>query len=268
LSSKRSGGAIALPRELWRRRELALILVQRNLKIRYKSSVLGFFWTLLGPLLLILIYALFLGVLRVPIELPVLVTGIVAWQFLAMCLGDSLHAVVGNANLVTKAAFPRILLPLSMMKANLVNFLLSLLVVAGYLLCVRVSFGPVLLCVPALVTHAALCFGVALLFSCANVFFRDTEHILSVVMLAWFFMSPVIYPIETLLGNPDFPAWVHMLYFCNPMAGIVTACRNIFLTQDFVAPSLWGLSFLTAWLVLAAGVFLFQRTEPRFGDEL
>jgi len=268
LSSKRSGGAIALPRELWRRRELALILVQRNLKIRYKSSVLGFFWTLLGPLLLILIYALFLGVLRVPIELPVLVTGIVAWQFLAMCLGDSLHAVVGNANLVTKAAFPRILLPLSMMKANLVNFLLSLLVVAGYLLCVRVSFGPVLLCVPALVTHAALCFGVALLFSCANVFFRDTEHILSVVMLAWFFMSPVIYPIETLLGNPDFPAWVHMLYFCNPMAGIVTTYRMALLSHPSPGLDLLLLSYTGAWAVAAVGVMVFQHWEPYFGDEL
>ena len=92
-----------LVKEILAHRELIGILVSRNIKIRYKNSALGFLWTLLGPLFMIVIYFLFLSVMKFEIDLPSLVTGILVWQFLAMCLGDSLHAILGNANLVTKA---------------------------------------------------------------------------------------------------------------------------------------------------------------------
>ena len=158
-----------------RHRELLFLLVARNLKIRYKNSVLGFFWSLLGPVLMILVYAVFLRLIRVPIDLPVLVSGIVGWQVLATCLGDGLHAVVGNANLVTKSAFPRELLPLATVSANLVNFLLSSVVLFVYLLVAGVDFGPVVAYPAILATQFALCLGVGLTFSCLNVYFRDAE---------------------------------------------------------------------------------------------
>ena len=114
---------LALLKDVYAHRELLFILVGRNIKIRYKRSVLGFFWTFLNPILLISIYAVFLRILKFydaknPVFLPMLVTGIIAWQYVAMSLSDSLNAIVGNANLVTKTAFPRIILPLSMVIAN------------------------------------------------------------------------------------------------------------------------------------------------------
>ncbi len=259
---------INLFKDIWQKRELILILVERNLKIRYKNSALGFFWTLLGPLFLILIYSLFLSVLRFPMDLPILVTGIISWQFLAMCLGDSLYAIVGNANLVTKSAFPRIILPLAMVKSNLVNFLLSFIVVIGYLLVKGVDFGALYLLPLIILTQFALCLGVALIFSAANVFFRDTEHIMSIVMLAWFFMTPVIYPIGLVMDNHGFPWWVSVAYFLNPMTGIVSAYRMAFLSAPNPGTEFLMLSFTVSMIFLLVGLFVFQKSEKLFGDEL
>lgn len=252
--------------EIARRRELVWILIERNLKIRYKSSFLGFFWSLLSPIFLIAIYGIFLGLIRIPIHLPTLVSGIIVWQFLAMCLGDALHSVVGNANLVTKAAFPRLILPLAMVGANAINFLLSFTVLVVYLAIAGATFGGIGWLPVILLTHAALCLGVALVIGAANVFFRDTEHVLSVVMLGWFFLSPVIY--EPQMIGDAFPRWVQVLFFANPMSGILTAYRHALVAPATVDIRLIAMSFAMAWGMLAAGLRVFQAVEPRFGDEL
>ncbi|MCX7591810.1 MAG: ABC transporter permease [Kiritimatiellae bacterium] len=256
-----------LAKDLWKYRELLLILVARNIKIRYKRSALGFFWTLLNPVLLIIIYAVFLKILRFyrsgdPLFLPTLVSGIIAWQYLAMCLGDSLHAVVGNANLVTKTSFPRIILPLSTICANLVNFLLSLVILAIYLLIVGIRASHLWALPIVILTHFALCLGLGLILSALNVFFRDTEHLLSVVLVAWFFLTPIIYPFSQIPLRFQRPA------FLNPMTGIVTAYRSIFLSTDLMAPRLAGMSMAIAWLVCLLGLFFFQMCQKRFADEL
>ena len=148
--------------DIFSRRELVWILIERNLKIRYKSSFLGFFWSLLAPLSLIVVYSVFLGLIRFPMSLPVLVTSIIIWQFLAMCMGDALQSILGNANLVTKAAFPRVILPLSMVGANAINFLFSFAVLSVYLLIARVEFGALIYLPGIMLTQAALCLGMSL----------------------------------------------------------------------------------------------------------
>jgi lipopolysaccharide transport system permease protein len=268
---------IALCRELWARRELIGILVSRNLKIRYKQSALGFFWSLLGPLFLIVIYWAFLEILKVEISITSLVAGILVWQFLAMCLNDSLYAILGNANLVTKTAFPRMVLPLSIVLANLVNFLLSLAVLVVFLLVAPAGaetaartpltlLGHAALLPLIVLSHGALCLGLALMLCSLNVFFRDVEHILGVAMLAWFFLSPVVYPNTFILSR--FNPTLHAVYFMNPMAGVVTAYRNVFLNTDFLPGWMLVIPFCLCWAVLLCGVTLFCRLEPRFGDEL
>ena len=260
--------------------ELLLILVERNIKIRYKNSALGFFWTLLGPIFLICIYATFLRLLKVPMDLPSLVTGIIAWQFLSMCMGDSLYAIMGNANLVTKASFPRIILPGAMVLANTVNFLLSMAVLVVYLLIVKASFGLVIFLPLIILTQFALCLGMALIISSMNVFFRDTEHVLSTIMLAWFFLTPVVYeiwyvmPTATEILGPSAP----YLFFANPMTGILAAYRWVFLSAGadswhLVSAKTQGwhlilLSTVISWVVLLIGTIVFKKAEPKFGDAL
>ena len=252
-----------LIKDIIEHRELLWILIVRNIKIRYKNSALGFLWTLIGPIMLIAIYAVFLSMMKFKMDLPVLFTGIIVWQFLAMCLGDSLAAITGNANLITKTAFPRIVLPLSMVLANLINFLLSSIVLVGYLLISGVTFGNLIYLVPVVITQVALCLGVSLVISTANVFVRDTEHVLGVVMLAWFFMTPIIYPFQMVADK-----YVSHLAAINPMTGIVSAYRAILLSQPEMSFAEMKVSFCLAWLILGIGLVIFQRARGRFADEL
>lgn len=262
--------------DIWMRRELLWILVVRNLKLRYKHSVLGFFWSLLSPLLLILIYAIFAAILRFnegkPNYLQYLVVGIVVWQFLAMCLNDSLYAVMGNVNLVKKTAFPRVILPLAMVLANLINFLLTWIVLFVYLAFSGMPFQHLELIPVVLLTQTALCLGMALSLSAMNVFFRDTEHILGVGTLAWFFMSPIFYPVEMQLKFlPDYLDWCA---FLNPMTGIAWAYRTLLMSDkllviDASIPMSWlGVSAGVCFGMLAIGMVIFQKLQVRFGDEL
>lgn len=259
---------LALLRDISRSRDLLLILVGRNLKIRYKNSALGFIWSLLVPLSMIVIYAIFLKVMRFTWDLPALVTGIITWQFLAMCLGDSLHAIVGNANLVTKSSFPRIVLPLGMVLANFINFLLSGVVLLIYLLVVRADFSHLYWLPVAMTMQVALVLGVALVFSTVNVFFRDTEHIVSMIMLAWFFLTPVIYPDAMVLEHPTFHGLVRNLFFVNPMTGIVTLYRMALIGWPNPGWTYLLLSAAGALVILVVGTLLFKHLEKRFGDEL
>jgi lipopolysaccharide transport system permease protein len=254
-------------RTVWARRELLLMLASRTLRIRYQGSALGFFWTLLGPIALIVVYWIFLSLLKTPIRLEGLIAGILAWHFLSMCMGDGLFAIVGNVSLVTKAAFPRMLLPLAMVLANLLNFLLSLLVLGLFLLAFGVGFGPLYWVVPALVTQLALCIGVVMIVATSNVFFRDTEHLMGIVTLAWFFLSPVVYTVDLVL-DPRFPQAIHILFFANPMTGILCVYRHGLLGDPLPGASLVALSFAVAWAIFGLGVAIFQANERRFGDEL
>ncbi len=242
----------------------------RNLKIRYKNSALGFFWSLLTPLVMILIYAVFARILRFnegqPWYLQMLVTGIVVWQFLSTCLNDSLSAVGGNTNLVKKTSFPRIILPLSNVAANLINFMLTLVVLIVYLLAVGLRPACLLGLPLVLLTHAALCLGLALIISSANVYFRDTEHIVGVSTLAWFFLTPIFYEAERQLAfMPENMRW--MIYL-NPMTGTVAAYRFIFMSLPTAGAPGMAISAAVCWGVLLIGVVVFQKAQRYFGDVL
>jgi ABC-2 type transport system permease protein len=274
ISSLSEFRVIGVFREIWQRRELLWLLVVRNLKLRYKHSALGFFWSLLSPLLLILIYALFAAILRFnqgrPNYLEFLVTGIVVWQFLSMCLNDSLYAIMGNVNLVKKTAFPRIILPLAMVLSNLLNFLLTWIVLFAYLAFSGMKFSHLELLPLVLGAQTLLCLGLALLLSAMNVFFRDTEHILGIGTLAWFFMSPIFYPVQMQLEYlPQQYGW---LAFLNPMSGVIWGDRRLLMgagMPDVFVP-LWYplISAAVCFVVLLLGFGFFQKMQARFGDEL
>jgi lipopolysaccharide transport system permease protein len=250
-------------------RDLLSMLVARNIKIRYKESALGFLWTLLGPVFLILIYAFFMKVvMKFPIPMPVLVSGIFVWQYLAMCLGDSSFAIIGNANLVKKACFPRLLLPLSIVLANFVNFLLSLLVMAVYLLIVGPHFGSIAWLPLALITHLALCTGVSLGLCAMNVFLRDVQHLTGIFTMAWFFLTPVVYALSDVAPFIQKYPLLGPLYFMNPMAGILALYRTALLGSPLPELSLISLSMLVSVIIFVAGLAIFQKLQPRFADEL
>jgi len=178
------------------RSDLVSNLVQRELKQRYKGSALGFLWSLLTPLFMALIYVVFLRILAgrgVPVE--EIIIGVFAWQFTAQSVTGGLTCITGNANLVKKVAFPRAILPVACVLANLVGFLLSLVVqfaIVIALLALRgESLSLAVALLPAAIGYQFLVnLALALLVAALNVYYRDTQHLVGVLMSAWFFFEP------------------------------------------------------------------------------
>jgi lipopolysaccharide transport system permease protein len=263
--------------ELFRYRGLILNLTVRELKARYKSSVLGFLWSLLNPLGMMLVFTVVFTVLMPNNQIknyPIfLMCGLLPWNFFNAGVMTGTSSVVANGELVKKVYFPREILPITSVLANLVNFLLAMVVLFAALIAFHAHFSPYLWLLP-IVILVQTCFimGMALILSTVDVFYRDMLMIMDVVMLAWFFLTPVFYPIQylpdtyTLFGvTLD----VHrLMYILNPMASLISAYRDLLY---------WGyrtdLDFLlrtavTALVVLAFGYWLCTRYGSRFSEEV
>jgi len=270
--------------ELVARRELIWNLVLRSLRIRYKGSALGFLWTLLNPLLMMLIYWLFISILRFPITLSHLLTGVIFWQFIAMCTSDAVKSVSGFPNLVKKTYFPRIVLPLSMVIANLINFMLSIIVLGAILLLLKlfaheaVDFAFLWMLPFVLLVQFCLVLGISLLISSANVFFRDMEHIVAVVLQALFFLTPIIYPLTMVrerLAGLKLSRVLLSVYLLNPMTSLLTLFRKAFLGRELfpggeflpTEPAFY-ISLALSGIILFVGLRVFGRLEPYFADHL
>ncbi len=263
------------------RRELISNLVKRNLKIRYKSSALGFLWSLLTPLSSILIYAVFAKVLKFGGVgyLPYLVTGVTIWHFTAGTMGDSLNAISGNSHLVKKVMFPRFILPLSTSLANAISFVLTIIVLFIYLFCSGgYNFNAAWLCIIALIMQTMLCIGIACIFATINVFFKDMTHISGIVSQAWFFSTPVMYPFQyqiDILAAKGLPIW---LMYLNPMTGILAIYRKGLLANPTMACSVPPseiysfnnvlISFAVTIVIFFAGLAILKRGSKSFGDVL
>lgn len=253
----------AIFKELRQYHELIANLVVRNLKIRYKGSFFGFFWTLFNPLFMMAIYLIFIRLMRFEMNLAALLVGLIPWQFFVMCLSDSVESITGNANLVKKTPFPRFFLPLSIVIANLVNFLLSLVVLFVFLFILGYSFTFSFAWLPVIIAiQFFLCLGLSLFVACTHVYFKDTQHILSVGLLAWFFLTPIIYPLSLIPEN--FMKW----FLFNPMASIIGLYRQALLGSTTV--SSLSISFCLGITVLFffIGLKSFRKYEPDFADEL
>lgn len=257
------------------RHELLANLVSRELKSRYKGSILGFLWTLLTPLFMAVIYVVFLRMLAgggVPIE--EIIIGVFAWQFTAMCVTGGMTSITGNSNLVKKVFFPRIVLPTAVTLANLVNFLLSLVIqfaITFVLLRMRGlnldAATPLVLAVIAY--HTMFNLSLALLMAASNVYFRDTQHLVGVLLSAWFFVSPVMYNLSFVeKAAAAFPL-LSKLYLLNPAALIITAYRAMIL-PDVAFPvnavTLTGLALPV--LLMAVAYVVFRKAQRNFADLL
>lgn len=265
------GAVLGVGAEIWAYRDLLLNLVRRDLAVRYKRSVLGFAWTFLNPLLMMLVFAIVFQVVK-PLSVrsyPLFVlAGLLPWYFFAGSLSGAVRSITSNAHLIDKVAFPREILPLSVVLANLVNFLLSLAVFLPLALLLGARFSPWTLALPVVIgVQLLLVTGLALLLAALNVFYRDTEVVLEVGLTAGFFLTPIFYELE-LLPNQflGIDVW-RFVYTLNPMATLVTDYRYILLYQypvirHTLVPLVLGL------VLLGVGWTLFRRVAPAFSEEV
>jgi ABC-2 type transport system permease protein len=208
---------------IWRYRELLVRMVRTELKVRYKNSALGFAWSLLNPLLyLVVFYVAFDLILGagIPAFPLFLMSGLLVWNLFSAGLGGATGSVVGNAGLVNKVSFPREILPLASIGAALVHFFLQSIVLAVALLVARwdvaVRYLPLLPL--ALVALLLLLAGLGILLSAINVYLRDTQHFLELALLAWFWMTPIVYGYMTIGARGGFGT---RLYQANPVTPVV-----------------------------------------------
>lgn len=253
--------------ELWRHRELLFFFAWRDLKVRYKQTFLGVTWAVLQPIMYMVVFSLFFGKIgklyRPGIPYPLLtLSASVLWLFFANSVQLSANSLVGNASLITKVYFPRLLGAVAPVVAGLVDFVLSF----GVLLVVMAAYGyypgsRVWVALPALGLAAACAVGVGSWLAALNVKYRDVRYIVPFLLQLWLFASPVAYVSAGVLHG----GW-RTLYYLNPMAGAVDGFRWALLGG--VPPGLGsvGLSTLVGALVLVAGVLYFRRKERQFAD--
>jgi lipopolysaccharide transport system permease protein len=267
--------------ELFRFKDLIRNLVSRNLKVRYKNSILGVLWSWLNPLFMMTVYTVVFIFMRrsdngvVPNrDFPVFVLcALLPWNFFSGSVIESVGSIVDNAALVKKVYFPREILPLSVVLSNLVNFGIALIILIPMLLAFGIGFTPWVLLLPVVIL-IQFCFitGVAFLLSTLNVFYRDTRAIMDVAMMAWFFVTPIIYPVDILprsreiLGlTIDIHRWTRIL---NPMASLVAAYRDVLYYGRRVGTDFLARTAVTALVVLFVGYAVFYKYSPAFGEEV
>lgn len=267
---------------LWRYRDMVANLVARDLKVKYKGSVLGFAWSFLNPAIMIalyyLVFSLFAPGFRA--EIPnyglFLIAGMWPWMLFASATGKAAPCFILNGELLRKVYFPREALPLSIVLAEFVNFLIGLILVLAVLLATGQHAGPrLLLLVPLLIALLAFTSGMALLVSAADVFFRDTEQILNSGLTILFFATPIVYTLQKVADVRDTSPLVGWWMTVNPLAWLLPAFRHALLEVAPRTDPLPAAPGVIAWACCGiALVFLlvaylrFKQVEHRLVEEV
>lgn len=252
--------------ELWRSRELLFFLTWRNVKVKYKQSLLGAAWVIFRPVVMMIIFSLLFGkVAKFPSDgAPYTVfvfLGLLPWVYFSTALSETTQSLVAGSNLISKVYFPRILVPLSANLSNLIDFFVTLSVFLLMMLYYRIRPQWGMLLVPLLILSFFLCaLGVGLLFSALNVRYRDVGYIIPFIVQVWMFATPVIYPVTFL------PDRYRMLMYLNPMAGPIETFRSSVLGHVPVNFGGLAVSLTVMLLLLAAGLTYFKKVERTFAD--
>jgi len=281
-------------REIWRYRELLSNLVRRDLKSRYKNSVLGFLWTLLNPLLYLVVFSIVFGVILragVPLFGLFLLSGLLVFNLFSVGLSSATTSITGNGPLVQKVWFPREILPLAAIGSNLITFVFQAVVLLLGLAVFRQApaWSMLWLLIPALLATVLLALGLGLILSAVNVYFRDVQHFLELGLLTWFWFTPIVYRYD-FVGSSLIERWgpgAQNLAFLNPMTPVVVTFQRVLYNPKNLDPArqeeafslmvgngaswyIGGLAFsLTVGaLLVVVGALIFRRLEANLGEQI
>jgi ABC-2 type transport system permease protein len=282
--------------EIWKYRELLLSLVRKELKVKYKDSVLGFAWSMLNPAFTLTIYYVVFQIVLgsgIPRFAIYLLSGLLVWNFFSNALAAATGSVTGNGSIVKKVSFPREVLPLASVGAAAFNFFLQLIVMAIALVGFRHVPSPsfIALGVVAFVILVFFASGLSIFLAAVNVKFRDTQHLLELVIMAWFWATPIVYQFMLLPGKFEKYNIPHWLMWINPITPITLTFQHAFYNQldplainvrpgddPFVhvlphEPMTWyalhlGTTALLSAAIMWGALVLFGKLEGNFAEEL
>lgn len=251
---------------IWEFRYLIYNLVLRDLKVKYKGSTLGFLWSLLNPLLMLVVYTIVFKYLfksRVENFTVFLFSALLPWTFLSSAISMGAVSITENGNLVKKVYFPREVLPLSVVLINLFHFFLTFIVLIPALFFFKVYPGFSFFFLIVIIFFQTLfVLGITLIFAALNVYYRDIKHLLEVLLQLWFWITPIIWPISLI------PEKFHSLVFLNPFTPFVIAYRDVILGNRI--PGLLNIAAVIAisFLIFLLGAVIFQKKQRRFAEEI
>lgn len=255
-----------IAKDLYNYRELLKTNIKKDVGGKYKNSVLGVLWSFINPLLQIAVYALvFQVILKSDIEnyTVYLCCGLVPWQYFSAVVLRGAAVIVDNANIIKKVYFPREILPISVVASEGVNFLISTIIILGFVIFGGIGLSWNILWYFLIVAiQFVVSIGVALIVSSLTVYFRDLLHLLGILIQLLFYATPIVYSINSV------PAGLQWIVKINPMSYLIDAYRNIFYNQ--MPPNFQGLliAFGMGIVLCIAGYFIFKKLERRFAEEL
>lgn len=237
----------------------------REIKARYKQSIIGYVWIIFNPLVQLLVYSFVFSVIfKFPtggIPYPIfLFVGLLPWIYLQTSLSTSALVLIDNANLLKKVKFPREILPYSVILAKSIDLLFSLLLLLGFMAFYKIALYPtIVFIIPLLFIQVILMIGLSLFLSAANLFYRDIQYLTNLALLIWLYMTPVVYPLSLV------PKGYVQLYKLNPMVGIIEGYRSAFLNLPFDLGAIaW--SGITSLMIFIMGYWIFKKGEKVFAD--
>lgn len=251
---------------LYHCRELLWVWTWRDIKVRYKQSLLGVAWAILQPLSLMVIFSvIFTRFISLPtdgIPYPIFsYSALLPWTFFASSISFAVPSLIKNMNLITKTYFPREIFPISAVAASFVDFLVASVVFIGMMIFYRVPLSPhILLIVIILPIQILLTLGIVLFASAVSVFYRDVRFVVPLGIQLWMYATPIVYPVSSV------PEQLRPYYMLNPMAVVIHSYRQVILASEWPAWSYLGIAAAVALTVFVAGYLYFKRAESTFAD--
>ena len=253
-------------KNIYNYRELLKTNVKKEIRGKYKNSILGVMWSFLNPLLQLVVYSVIFGALLAggdktyPIYICV---ALIPWTYFTSSITQSAFTIIGNGNIIKKVFFPREILPISVVTSGAVNFAISTIIILAFLIFSGLGLTPYILLYPfILLVQYILILGISFILSSVTVYFRDLEHIIGIVLLAAFYGTPIVYKLEQL------PTKLQTLMKLNPMTHIINGYRDIFYYQRM--PDMGSLLILLGISVVLTivGYFIFKKLQKGFAEEL
>lgn len=257
---------ISMLKELYQYREFLKTSILKEFRGKYKKSFLGVLWSFINPLLQLITYSIVFSFIMkndIPNYYVFLVVALIPWTFFATTLTQSTTSIVVNGGILKKVYFPRIILPISTVTSNLINFLISCIIVLGALLVSGIGFSWYMLLLPLVILlEYLIALAFSFILSAITVYIRDLEYFINVLIMLWFYLNPIVYSVDVIPNNFKF------IFSLNPLLHILNMYRDILYYKQLPNLCSMGILYIITFIALGLGIVIFRKCEKRFVEEL